>query len=151
MPGSEPGGAPAAAAELRVGRRTHPLTGVVQGGLWAGAAVVGLGASFLQGDRWEGVPWWVAVLAVVGGGLVVGELAGLVSWWFTRFVVDDEELRIDSGVLTRRSRRAAFERIQSVDVAEPLLARVVGLAEVRVDLAGGDESRLVVRLSLIHI
>lgn len=145
MPASEPGGTPAASAELRAGRRTHPLTGVVQGGLWAGAAVVGLGASFLQGDRWEGVPWWVAVLAVVGGGLVVGELAGLVSWWFTRFVVDDEELRIDSGVLTRRSRRAAFERIQSVDVAEPLLARVVGLAEVRVDLAGGDESRLVVR------
>lgn len=143
MAASDP--VPEPTPELRAGRRTHPLTGVVQGGLWAGAAVVGLGASYLQGDRWDGVPWWVALLAVVGGGLLVGEVAGLVSWWFTRFVVDDDELRIDSGVLTRRSRRAAFERIQAVDVAEPLLARLVGLAEVRVDLAGGDESRLVLR------
>lgn len=129
----------------RAGERTHPLTAVVQGGLWAGAAIVGLGWSSVQGDGWGDLPWWVAVLVVVGGGLLAGQLAGLVSWWTTRYVVDADELRIDSGVLVRRSRRASFERIQSVDVAEPALARLAGLAEVRVDLAGGDESRLVLR------
>lgn len=129
----------------RAGVRTHPLTAVVQGGLWAGAAIVGLGWSSVQGDGWGDLPWWVAVLVVVGGGLLAGQLAGLVSWWTTRYVVDADELRIDSGVLVRRSRRASFERIQSVDVAEPALARLAGLAEVRVDLAGGDESRLVLR------
>ncbi len=130
---------------LRRGRRTHPLTGLVQGGLWAGAAIAAIGASYLQGDRWDGVPWWVALLVVVGGGLVVGEVAGFVSWAVTRYVVDDTEVRLDTGLLTTRSRRAAFERIQAVDVAEPLLARLAGLAEVRVDLAGGEESRLVLR------
>lgn len=128
-----------------VGSRTHPLTGAVQGGLWAGAAVLAIGTSYLQGDRWDGVPWWVALLGVLGGGLLLGQAAGFVSWWFTRYVIDAAEVRIDSGVLNRRSRRAAFERIQAVDVAEPLLARVVGLAEVRIELAGGDESRLVVK------
>lgn len=127
------------------GRRTHPLTSVVQGGLWGGAAAIAIGSSYLQGDGWGEVPWWVALLGVLGGGLLVGQLLGFVSWWFTRYVVDDHEVRIDSGVLNRRSRRGAFERIQAVDVAEPFLARVAGLAEVRVDLAGGDESRLVVR------
>ena len=114
----------------RAGVRTHPLTAVVQGGLWAGAAIVGLGWSSVQGDGWGDLPWWVAVLVVVGGGLLAGQLAGLVSWWTTRYVVDADELRIDSGVLVRRSRRASFERIQSVDVAEPALARLAGLAEV---------------------
>lgn len=145
MPASEPGSSAEVAEELRRGRRTHPLTGLVQGGLWAGAVVAGLGFSTLRDGDWGDVPWWVSVVVVVVGGLVVGEVLGFVSWWFTRFVVDDEELRIDSGVVTRRSRRAAFERIQSVDVVEPLLARLVGLAEVRVDLAGGDESRLALR------
>jgi putative membrane protein len=130
---------------LRRGRRTHPLTGLVQGGLWAGAAIAAIGASYLQGDRWDGVPWWLALLLVVGGGLVLGEVAGFASWYATRYVVDDTEVRLDTGILTRRSRRAAFERIQAVDVAEPFLARLAGLAEVRVDLAGGDESRLVLR------
>lgn len=134
-----------AGATDRRGERTHPLTGVVQGGLWAGAATLGLGWSWVQGDPWGQVPWWVAVLVAAGGGLLLGQLAGFVSWWSTRYVVDVDELRIDSGVLTRRSRRAAFERIQSVDVAEPALARLAGLAEVRVDLAGGEESRLVLR------
>lgn len=148
MAGSEPveaatSGDPGTALPT-VGSRTHPLTGAVQGGLWAGAAVIAIGTSYLQGDRWDGVPWWAALLGVLGGGLLLGQAAGFVSWWFTRYVVDDE-VRIDSGVLNRRSRRAAFERIQAVDVAEPLLARVVGLAEVRIELAGGDESRLVVR------
>lgn len=149
MAGSEPveaapSGAPGTALPT-VGSRTHPLTGAVQGGLWAGAAVIAIGTSYLQGDRWDGVPWWAALLGVLGGGLLLGQAAGFVSWWFTRYVVDDAEVRIDSGVLNRRSRRAAFERIQAVDVAEPLLARVVGLAEVRIELAGGDESRLVVK------
>lgn len=131
--------------QLRRGRRTHPLSGAVQGAMWAGVVILGVGFSSVKEDALSDVPWWLALLVIVGGGLVLGEVIGFISWWFTRFVIDDTELRIDSGVLTRRSRRAAFERIQSVDVVEPLLARVVGLAEVRVDLAGGDESRLAVR------
>ncbi len=125
----------------RVGRRTHPLTGLVQGALWA-AAVLGIGSSFLNGDGWGRPPVWVGVLAALVGGLGIGFL----SWWFTRYVIDDTELRIDRGVLTRTSRRIPFERIQSVDIAEPFVARLVGLAELRIDMAGGDESRSTLRL-----
>ncbi|MCX6407566.1 MAG: PH domain-containing protein [Propionibacteriales bacterium] len=133
------------AAQLRRGRRTHPLSGAVQGAMWAGVVIIAANLPSLKEEVVPDGPWWLGLLVIAGGGLVVGEVLGFLSWWFTRFVIDDAELRIDSGVLTRRSRRAAFERIQSVDVVEPLLARMVGLAEVRVDLAGGDESRLAVR------
>lgn len=133
----------------RLGRRTHPLTGVVQGALWAGAAVLGIGTSFMNGDGWGRLPWWVGVLAALVGGLAVGQALGFLSWWFTRYVIDDTELRIDRGVLTKTSRRIPFERIQSVDIAQPLLARLVGLAELRIDMAGGDESRSTLRLLAI--
>lgn len=134
----------------RIGERTHPLSGLVQGALWGGA-----GAAFIVFTNWsdgiDAIPWWLFVLLALLGGVLVGQVAGFVTWWFTRYVIDDHELRIDSGFLTKKSRRAAFERIQSVDVTEPLLARLVGLAELRVDLAGGDETRLRLRfLKLDH-
>lgn len=135
----------------RVGERTHPLSGLVQGALWGGAGAAFIVFSELNDGGIDALPWWLFVLAVLLGGILVGQLLGFVTWWFTRYVIDDHELRIDSGFLTKKSRRAAFERIQSVDVTEPLLARLVGLAELRVDLAGGDETRLRLRfLKLDH-
>ena len=53
-----------------------------------------------------------------------GHAADNVSWRFTRFVIDDEELRIESGVLVKTSRKIAFERIQSVDIIQPFAARI---------------------------
>jgi putative membrane protein len=125
-----------------VGRRTHPLTGVVQGALWAGAAVFGLFSSM---GRWEGVsPVLSGVIALVGG-LLLGMGVGFLSWRFTRYVIDGSELRINSGIITKSSRRIPYERIQSVDIAEPLIARIFGLAELRIEMAGGRDSRTTLR------
>ena len=79
-------------------------------------------------------------IAIVGG-LVFGLGFGYLTWYFTRYVIDGTELRITSGVLTKSSRRIPYERIQSVDIAEPLVARLFGLAELRIEMAGGSDSR----------
>ncbi len=127
------------------GSRTHPLTGLVQGVLWAGAAVAAmLGQLFSSGDG-DGLPLWVDVLLRLGGGLVLGVGFGFLTWWFTRYVIDGTELRISSGILQKSSRRIPYERIQSVDIAEPFLARVIGLAELRIEMAGGKDSRTSLR------
>jgi putative membrane protein len=70
--------------------------------------------------------------------LVAGAAYGLASWLVTRYWIDDMELRIDTGVLFRRSRRIRIDRLQGVDIVQPLLARVFGLAELRFDVAGGE-------------
>jgi len=124
-----------------IGHRTHPLTGIVQGALFAAAAAVGLLGSVVTGDGWGGLGPLLSLLVAVAGGLVLGVLAGYVMWWFTRYVIDGTELRITSGVLTKSSRRIPYERIQSVDIAEPLVARAFGLAELRIEMAGGKDSR----------
>ena len=79
---------------------------------------------------------WI-VGGVLGLALLAGA-AGYVSWHFTRFVIDDEELRIETGVLFKTSRRIAFERIQSVDIIQPLAARIFSLAELRIEAGAGD-------------
>ena len=117
------------------GLRTHPLTGVVQGALWAVAASFGLVSSLAQG---EGV---LGVAIGIAAGLAVGMGFGYLSWLFTHYTIDGAELRINSGFITKRSRRMPYERIQSVDIAEPLVARVFGLAELRIEMAGGKDSR----------
>lgn len=130
----------------QTGRRTHPLTGLVQGVLWAAAAFVAIvGSTLSRGDGNSATVIMWTVLGALVGGLAIGLFAGYLSWYFTRFVIDGTELRITRGVLTKSSRRIPYERIQSVDVAEPFIARIVGLAELRIDMAGGDESRTTLR------
>ena len=69
-------------------------------------------------------------LVVIGGGFI--------SWLVTRFRVEQGELRVDSGLLKRQSKRLRLDRLQSVDVLRPLVARIFGLAELRLT-AGGTE------------
>lgn len=123
------------------GVRTHPLTAVVQGALFAVAATVGLIGSMISGDGWGDLHPLLSLLIAMVGGLTLGMTFGFVTWRFTRYVIDGSELRINSGVLTKVSRRIPYERIQSVDIAEPLVARLLGLAELRIEMAGGKDSR----------
>lgn len=117
------------------GHRTHPLTAVLQGLLWGTAVAAALGWQVIGGDRdWH-------TLLIVPGGFVVGVLAGWVSWLVTRYVIDDAEIRVDRGVLFRSSRRIPFTRLQSVDISEPLVARLFGLCELTLEMAGGADSR----------
>src|SRR3712207_6118848 len=77
------------------------------------------------------------------GVLVAGAIYGTASWLRTRYWIDGAELRIDTGVVARQSRRIRIDRLQGVDIVQPLVARLFGLAELRLDVAGNDrEGRL---------
>lgn len=119
--------------------RPHPLTPLVRGWVLLFAGVIAFGQDWLPGRRphGEGPPWWWVLVAIGGVALLVG-LASILTWYFTRFVIDDEELRIETGFLNRSSKRIGFSRIQSVDVIQPLAARLFGLSELRIEAGGGD-------------
>ena len=118
--------------------RPHPLTPLVRGWIVFAALVVALAQEYLpDGSGDSGLPpWWLIGLGVAGVALITG-ISGFASWWFTRFVIDDREVRVETGWLNRRSRKVPFERIQSVDVDQPFVARLVGLAELRIEAGGG--------------
>src|SRR5450759_3472614 len=114
--------------------RLHPLSPVVRTGS-AVAALVLLSTQFSTGGRRTSVPWVTLVL------LALGIVAGVVSWLVTRWRVHSGDLQIETGLLRRQSIRVPLSRIQAVDVIAPVLARVLGLAEVRVVVAGRGTGR----------
>ena len=58
----------------------------------------------------------------------------------TKWALDGVTLRIETGLFRRDARQLPVARIQAVDVVRPFLARVFGLAELRIRLAGGGKS-----------
>jgi len=67
-------------------------------------------------------------------------LFGLVNWLVTRWKIDGDTLRIESGLIRRDSKRLPLARVQAVDVVRPLLARLLGVSELRIRLAGSSSS-----------
>lgn len=122
------------------GVRTHPLSGVVQGGIYAGVAAVAVFGGLTRNTEDVVVRIFATFIA-----LLLGFVAGSVQWWFTRYVIDGTEIRIHTGAVFKSSRRIPFERLQSVDISEPILARLFGLAELRLEMAGGGKSRTALR------
>ena len=114
--------------------RLHPLSPLVRSGrATVGVlAIVGISASGQFGpDGSHLYDWGLAVVAVV---------AAVVNWLVTRWKLDGATLRIETGLLRRDSRQLPVARIQAVDVVRPFLARALGLAELRVRLAGSSHA-----------
>jgi len=112
--------------------RLHPLSPVVRSGrgVLAVAAAVVISRSLRPGSY-----WWIDLMLPV-----VAALAAVASWLVTRWRLDGVTLRIESGVVRRDSRQLPIARIQAVDVVRPFLARALGLAELRVRLAGSSHA-----------
>jgi len=126
--------------------RTHPLTPLIL----ALRLVPAVFIAFLVvgGGVLSRLPFPSVVTAAVGTLVIVAisVAAGSLSWWRFTFNLDsDGDLRVDSGILQRQARRLQLSRLQSVDSVSPILARIFGLVEVRVEVAGSGDSRAVLR------
>ncbi|GGO89516.1 membrane protein [Wenjunlia tyrosinilytica] len=64
---------------------------------------------------------------------------GFTSWWFTSYRIDETELRVATGVLFRRTKHFRIDRLQAVDINRPLVGRLLGVAKLQLDLAGGKD------------
>ena len=71
--------------------------------------------------------------------LVAGGIYGTASWLRTKYWIESDELRVDTGIVSRQSRRIRVDRLQGIDIAQPFIARMFGLAELRMDVAGGGQ------------
>jgi putative membrane protein len=136
-------GTPAAPADETF--RLHPLTPVALGGRILGvvAALVLFNLAGQRAGEGGGVNW--PLLAVYGGLAVLVVVRGLVTVAVTRYHLRGGELRIDSGLFLKKSKRVRLNRVQSVDVLEPFAARIFGLAEVKVTTAGTERSSVRLR------
>lgn len=117
--------------------RLHPRSAVVriargtlQGaffGFFAGT--VGAGTAFLPALS---VPLVAAFGALLGGGYA------LARYLRFRYELDGDTLSVESGVFARQSRQIPLGRVQNVDVEQNVVNRLLGLAVVRFETAGGS-------------
>jgi putative membrane protein len=116
-------------------QRLNPWTPVVLGGR-ALVIVALLGSEEAsRGTSSREVTIYIGI-AILAAALVIG----VVRWLVTKWALDGVTLRIETGLFRRDARQLPVARIQAVDVVRPFLARVFGLAELRIRLAGGGKS-----------
>lgn len=78
----------------------------------------------------------LAAIAVFVGVIAVIVLVSWIAWRFATYRVTDEAVESRRGVVFRTHRRAPIERIQSVNLQRPFVARAVGLTKIDVVTAG---------------
>jgi putative membrane protein len=118
--------------------RLSPVSPVVRAGRAAIAIAILILPTALRGgaDLARDAPQ----LAIVGVLLVLG----FVSWLVTRWRIEEDDLRIETGLLRRQSLRFPLAQVQAIDVVRPGLARLFRVAELRLRMAGatGATARL---------
>ena len=115
--------------------RLHPLSPFVRSGRHLTSFLVLFLVLIFVNARQAGRDF-INDLIVVAIVLVVG----VVSWAVTRWRVADGVLLIDTGLIRRQSRRFPLSQVQAIDVVQTGLARVLGLAEIQLRMAGADSS-----------
>jgi putative membrane protein len=126
-------------------RRTDPrgfvvkaLMSLVRGALPAGAVLIGTSAL-------TGV---MIVFAVAGVSLISFAFAWL-KWRRLTYTAGAQDIRVEQGLFSLSARSVPYERIQDVSVEQKLLARLLGVAEVKFETgAGGKEEIVLAYLSL---
>ena len=126
-------------------RRLHPATIVLRFVKEAPSTLLALpaGLAFMSRSGLSGALWLAAMLAVLL--LAVKWLA----WRRFRYGVGAAEIVIESGIVHRNRRSIPFDRVQDVDIERTFLARLFGLAKVRIETgAGGKDEGLLDSVSL---
>ncbi|MDN5585125.1 MAG: PH domain-containing protein [Brevibacterium sp.] len=160
VPTNEPADDGAAAPE--VWHRVHPLTPILESlGVLVGifvAAAYGLQNFFqravenlARGDGVDlGFAGWLrthplVIFGAVGGILFILLLTALFSWLAWRVMgyrIDSEAIYYRRGLLSKKQRKARLDRVQSIDLQQKLLPRLLGMAELVFDVAGGSDSNI---------
>ena len=136
--------------------RVHPASPFVRG--WVALAAIGYffgrdiferalqGRPVFEGELAGRAPWLLA-----GGGLVLlaAVLGFVLTWYFTKYQVSGGYVRVNTGFLFRQHRQARLDRVQAIDIVQPLLARIFGLAELKFEVADAGESA--VRLAYLKM
>ncbi|MGC4174415.1 PH domain-containing protein [Demequina sp.] len=128
--------------------RVHPISPYLGSGPIIGFVAVYSLARFL--------PSWVAggseeyelinrmPLLMLAGAVILIVAAvigyGLLSWRRNEYRIADDAIYYRKGIVFKQHKQARLDRIEAVDVVQPLLARLFGMAQLNVQVAGGTGS-----------
>lgn len=127
-------------------RRMHPITPLVRGWtvvliflfLIANQTIESFSATgrLDAGDATGNLPVLI-IVAIIFGVFVITGIYSWLAWRKMAFAIDDDAVYYRSGILFRQQRKARLDRLQAVDTVQPVAARLFGLCELKVEVAGG--------------
>ncbi|AGB15980.1 putative membrane protein [Halovivax ruber XH-70] len=120
--------------------RLHPLSAVttaLQRGFVGGSMLfflVSISSGFVAAVD---ISWAFALSAL---GFLVGTAYGVAYYYRFEYELTDDTFDIASGVLSRRDREIPLGRVQNVDIRQGVVSRILGIAVVTIETAGGGAS-----------
>lgn len=133
---------PAARAASQEPRRTAPfsvLVGAVSG--LQNAIFPAVAVAFGTGISGWGLFIGFGVAVMI---FLVTALFSYISWKRLTYTIGAQDIRVESGVLSRSARSVPYERIQDVSLEQKLIPRLFGLVAVKFETGagGGDDLSL---------
>lgn len=121
---------------MRLHSFTAPLEALRIGFLWGsfGFFLVGVGSSIVP--ALDVAPLFVLFPA----GFVLGAGYAIARYLRFEYELTEDTFDVTSGVVARKHREIPIRRVQNLDIGRSLFQRLVGLAVVTVETAGGSES-----------
>jgi putative membrane protein len=116
--------------------RLHPLTPIARVGRLAPALVLLLVVSNVHSKAENATAETDYLIAIT----LISAIYGYIHWMVTRWRLEADTLRIETGLIRKDSRRLPLGRIQAVDIVRPFLARLLGVSELRIRLAGSGST-----------
>ncbi len=116
--------------------RLHPLTPLARIGRLAPALVLLFVVSNVHSKAENGNAETAYLVVITLGSAVYG----YIHWMVTRWRFEGDTLRIETGLIRKDSRRLPLARVQAVDIVRPFLARLLGVSELRIRLAGSGST-----------
>lgn len=104
----------------------------------------GLAAAFLALKQQSIGMVFLAVGGALAGLLLFTGGFAYLSWRAMSYALTDQAVWMRSGILFRKAKHVRLERIQAVDVVQPLLGRLFGLGKLTVEAAGGVGSSIAI-------
>ncbi|MDR1798927.1 MAG: PH domain-containing protein, partial [Bifidobacteriaceae bacterium] len=133
-------------------RRLHPATPLVKGWIafvaflvvvasQAVDALIPDGGSGNDDNPLNHMFDYIGWILLGAGALLVLLVAYTYFYWrFARYRLDAEAFHLNTGVIFRQRRSLRLDRLEAVDTVRPLVARLVGLAQLKLQSAGGSGS-----------
>ena len=95
------------------------------------AAFAPLGIIIFNSDN----KFWVITLILVGL-LVVTLVSGFLQYWFYKFKLDKQKVLINDGVFKKNHRVIQFDRVQNINVLQPIYFKPFELVTLQIETAG---------------
>ena len=141
MPMAEP---PPLKSDESSERRLHPWSWLFVLGQQIRQFIVPLAALVIFGGRGDRGDFWMSIGPVIAVGVLMA--VSVLQYFTYRYRVGKDALSIRDGLLARNLREIPYSRIHNVVLHQSVLHRLFGVAEVRLESAGGQKPEAQMRV-----